>query len=112
MTIAVCGSSATSGPSETALRLPRSYRASAHRYAYRDSLLYYRAVADDTFRVVVPEDGDLRLRILFEYHDAFGGVAIVGVKNISHAESRLLLASPIQVRCQVRFGALWGHVNA
>ena len=42
-------------------KLSRSYRASTHRYAVRDGILYYRAVADDE---------DLRLRILFEYHDA------------------------------------------
>ena len=45
-------------------------RASVHRYAQRNGLLYYRAVADDNFRVVIPDDTDLKLRLLFEYHDA------------------------------------------
>ena len=30
----------------------------------------YTAVAGDTPRVVVPDHGDLRLRIMYEYHDA------------------------------------------
>ena len=51
-------------------RLPAAYRSSVHRYALEDGILRYRAVADDGYRIVVPEDEDLRLRILFEYHDA------------------------------------------
>ena len=35
-----------------------------------NGLLKYTAVAGDTPRVVVPEYGDLRLRIMYEYHDA------------------------------------------
>ena len=30
----------------------------------------YRAVNDDNYRVVVPDDHDLKLRIMFESHDA------------------------------------------
>ena len=47
-----------------------SHRASLHRYALHEDLLMYRAVNDDNYRVVVPDDHDLKLRIMFEYHDA------------------------------------------
>ncbi|KAG2967457.1 hypothetical protein PC129_g21876 [Phytophthora cactorum] len=33
-------------------------------------LLLYSAVDDDVIRIVVPNDYDLRLRIMYEYHDA------------------------------------------
>jgi hypothetical protein len=51
-------------------RLPAAYRSTAHRYTQRNGLLFYSAVADDTPRVVVPDGHDLRLRIMYEYHDA------------------------------------------
>lgn len=51
-------------------RIPAKYRCGIHRYKAEDGLLWYRAVDDDTYAVVVPDDHDLRLRIMFEYHDA------------------------------------------
>ena len=36
----------------------------------RNGLLQYSAVAGDTPRVVVPKHSDLRLLIMYEYHDA------------------------------------------
>ena len=45
-------------------------RAALSRYEYRDGILYYRAVPDDDPRVVIPDDPDLKLQILSEYHDA------------------------------------------
>ncbi len=58
-------------PSAKALAaLPARLRASIHRYACNDGLLRYRANDDDDYRIVVPNDEDLRLRILFEYHDS------------------------------------------
>jgi hypothetical protein len=60
-----------SEPTEKSLRaLPPTYRSSIHRYAVEDGLLLYRAVTDDNYRVVVPNDHDLKLEIMFEYHDA------------------------------------------
>jgi hypothetical protein len=60
-----------SEPSPQALKsLPATYRSSAHRYTQRNGLLFYGAVDDDPPRVVVPLDHGLRLRIMFEYHDA------------------------------------------
>ena len=53
--------------------LPALYRSSLDRYTTRIGLLYYIAVADDTPRVVVPNNDDLRLRIMFECHDAPSG---------------------------------------
>ncbi|CAI5711096.1 unnamed protein product [Peronospora effusa] len=50
--------------------LPAMYRSSLDRYTQRDGLLYYTAVHNDTPRVVVPPQHDLRLRIMFECHDA------------------------------------------
>ena len=43
------------------------------RYTVRNGLLHYSAVAGNTPRVVVPDHGDLRLRIMYEYHDASNG---------------------------------------
>ncbi|CAI5709835.1 unnamed protein product [Peronospora effusa] len=51
-------------------RLPSMYRSSLDRYTQRNGLLYYTAVNNDTPRVVVPPQHDLRLRIMFECHDA------------------------------------------
>ena len=42
-------------------------------YAYNDGLLRYRVNNDDAYRLVVPNDEDLRMRILFEYHDTPAG---------------------------------------
>ena len=57
-------------PSEKALdALPPRLRAKVHRFHYADGLLYY-SIDNDTPRVVVPLDSELRLRILFEYHDS------------------------------------------
>jgi hypothetical protein len=45
-------------------------RTSLHRYTVADGLLYYSTGAEDTPRVVVPHDEDLKYRILYEAHDA------------------------------------------
>ena len=58
-------------PSKQAKKcLPAMYRSSIDRYTQWDGLLYYKAVNGDTPRVVVPAQHDLRLRIMFECHDA------------------------------------------
>jgi hypothetical protein len=44
-------------------------RAQLHRYSLIDSLLYYQVSPGDDPRMVVPNDEDLRHRILFEAHD-------------------------------------------
>lgn len=54
----------------TAKALSSVQRARLHRYKIKDGLLWYRALVDDDFAIVVPNNEDLRLRILFEYHDA------------------------------------------
>uniref|UniRef100_A0AAV1V150 Integrase zinc-binding domain-containing protein n=1 Tax=Peronospora matthiolae TaxID=2874970 RepID=A0AAV1V150_9STRA len=60
-----------SQPSRESLkRLSPAYRSASDRYTTRNGLLYYTAVSGDTPRVVIPDDTDLRLRIMFEYHDA------------------------------------------
>ena len=60
-----------SSPSAASLKaLAPTYRCNIHRYALRDGLLRYRVHADDNERIVVPDDYDLRLQIIFEYHDA------------------------------------------
>ena len=60
-----------SQPSHQSLKgLPQVYRSSTDRYTVHNGLLKYSAVAGDTPRVVVPDHGDLRLRIIYEYHDA------------------------------------------
>ncbi|KAG3156598.1 hypothetical protein PI124_g19251 [Phytophthora idaei] len=45
-------------------------RARARRYRVHEGLLLYSAVDDDVIRIVVPNDYDLRMRIMYEYHDA------------------------------------------
>uniref|UniRef100_A0AAV1UHQ0 Integrase catalytic domain-containing protein n=1 Tax=Peronospora matthiolae TaxID=2874970 RepID=A0AAV1UHQ0_9STRA len=60
-----------SQPSRESLkRLSSAYRSASDRYTTRNGLLYYTAVSGDTPRVVIPDDTDLRLRIMFEYHYA------------------------------------------
>ena len=60
-----------SSPSADSLKsLVPTYRCNIHRYSLRDGLLMYRVHADDNARIVVPDDYDLRLQIIFEYHDA------------------------------------------
>jgi hypothetical protein len=44
-------------------------RASLHRYSVDDGLLYYSTGAQDTPRVMVPHDKDLKYRIIYEAHD-------------------------------------------
>ncbi|KAG6623917.1 reverse transcriptase [Phytophthora cinnamomi] len=51
-------------------KLPKHLRARAHRFRVHEGLLLYNAVDDNADRVVVPNDHDLRLRIMYEYHDA------------------------------------------
>ena len=46
------------------------YRSSSNRYTSRNGFLYYTAASGDTTRVVVPAHNNLRLRILYECHDA------------------------------------------
>ena len=58
-------------PSRKSLKdLMALYRSSSDRYTTRNGLLYYTAVAGDTPRVVVPAHDALRLRIMYECHDA------------------------------------------
>jgi hypothetical protein len=45
-------------------------KSSLHRYVFQNDLLYYRIEKDDQLRIVVPDDRDLKLRIMYEYHDA------------------------------------------
>ncbi|KAG4047240.1 hypothetical protein PC123_g17411 [Phytophthora cactorum] len=60
-----------SAPSDEARRkLAPHLRARAHRYRVQEGLLIYSAVGDDVIRTVVPNDYDLRMRIMYEYHDA------------------------------------------
>ncbi|KAG4040809.1 hypothetical protein PC123_g23656 [Phytophthora cactorum] len=55
---------------EARRRLAPHLRARAHRYRVLEGLLLYSAVDDDVIRVVVPNNYDLRMRIMYKYHDA------------------------------------------
>ncbi|KAG2787373.1 hypothetical protein Pcac1_g3465 [Phytophthora cactorum] len=68
-----------SAPSDEARRkLTPHLRARAHRYRVHEGLLLYSAVDDDVIRIVVPNDYDLRMRIMYEYHDApTAGIQVV-----------------------------------
>ncbi|KAG4039403.1 hypothetical protein PC123_g25047 [Phytophthora cactorum] len=60
-----------SAPSDEARRkLAPHLRARAHRYRVHEGLLLYSAVDEDVIRIVVPNDYDLRMRIMYKYHDA------------------------------------------
>ncbi|KAG2836553.1 hypothetical protein PC118_g22916 [Phytophthora cactorum] len=60
-----------SAPSdETRRKLAPHLQARAHHYCVHEELLLYSAVDDDVIRIVVPNDYDLRMRIMYEYHDA------------------------------------------
>ncbi|KAG2765247.1 hypothetical protein PC129_g18851 [Phytophthora cactorum] len=49
--------------------LSRRLHASLHRYTLDGGLLYYSTDPEDSPRVVVPHDEDLKYRILYEVHD-------------------------------------------
>ncbi|KAG3116511.1 hypothetical protein PI124_g4866 [Phytophthora idaei] len=55
---------------EARRKLAPHLRARAHRYRVHEGLLLHRTVDDDMNRIVVPNDYDLRMRIMYEYHDA------------------------------------------
>ena len=60
-----------SRPSEKSLKqFSPVYRSFTDRYTVLNDLIQYSAVAGDTPRVIVPDHGDLRLCIMYEYHDA------------------------------------------
>ncbi|KAG3131886.1 hypothetical protein C6341_g23156 [Phytophthora cactorum] len=60
-----------SAPSDEARRkLAPHLRARAHRYRVHEGLLLYSTVGDDVIRIVVLNDYDRRMRIMYEYHDA------------------------------------------
>uniref|UniRef100_H3H5J1 Reverse transcriptase domain-containing protein n=1 Tax=Phytophthora ramorum TaxID=164328 RepID=H3H5J1_PHYRM len=50
-------------------KLSARLRARLHRYSLDDDLLYYSTDPEDTPRIVVPHDEDLKYRILYEAHD-------------------------------------------
>uniref|UniRef100_H3H286 Integrase catalytic domain-containing protein n=1 Tax=Phytophthora ramorum TaxID=164328 RepID=H3H286_PHYRM len=50
-------------------KLSARLRARLHRYSLDDGLLYYSIDSEDTPRIVVPHDEDLKYRILYEAHD-------------------------------------------
>ena len=91
-----------SDPSDrTGKKVSPFYRASMHRYKVEDGLLWYRAVNDDAYAVVIPDDEDLRLKVLFEYHDAPPSGHRGREKTYCFSSSRLLLATPVQIRTEV-----------
>ncbi|KAG3165643.1 hypothetical protein PC128_g19873 [Phytophthora cactorum] len=60
-----------STPSDDARRkLAPHLQARAHRYRVHEGLLLYSAVDNNADRIVVPNDYDLRMLIMYEYHDA------------------------------------------
>ncbi|OWZ04281.1 reverse transcriptase [Phytophthora megakarya] len=50
-------------------KLAPRLRARVHLYRVHDGLLFYSAVDDNVFHVVVLNDPNLRSRIMYEYHD-------------------------------------------
>ena len=65
-------------PSSQALKsLTPEYRSKTYRYTVHDGKLYYSVVNGDTPRVVIPTHNNLRLRIMYECHDApTGGIVV------------------------------------
>ncbi|KAG2959686.1 hypothetical protein PC121_g24931 [Phytophthora cactorum] len=93
-------------PSDEARRkLAPHLRARVHRYRVHEGLLLYSSVDDDVIRIVVPNDYDLRMRTMYEYHDAlrqgilvvrrhtcFSRVTSTGITNTSGCASTYVLA--------------------
>ena len=77
------------------------YRSSTYIYTVCNGLLKCSAVASDTPRIVVPNHGNLRLQILYEYRRTCWWTSW-SLENISHGEPRLFMTSPVSVRAQVR----------
>ncbi|GMF52218.1 unnamed protein product [Phytophthora fragariaefolia] len=59
---------ALSAPNKT-VGLTARQRSRLHRYSVVEGLLYYQVDVDDEPRIVVPNDEDLRHRVLYEAHD-------------------------------------------
>ena len=57
------------GISSETVKLTNRQKAQLHRYSLRENLLYYQVDKGDEPRLVVPNDEDLRHRILYEAHD-------------------------------------------
>ncbi|KAL4114536.1 hypothetical protein PRIC2_014470 [Phytophthora ramorum] len=54
---------------EKAVKLTARQRSRLHRYSLADGLLYYQVDESDEPRIVVPNDENLRYRVLYEAHD-------------------------------------------
>uniref|UniRef100_H3H363 CCHC-type domain-containing protein n=1 Tax=Phytophthora ramorum TaxID=164328 RepID=H3H363_PHYRM len=54
---------------ETGVQLTARQRLRLHRYSLADDLLYYQVDESDEPRIVVPNDENLRHRVLYEAHD-------------------------------------------
>jgi len=50
-------------------KLPSHLQSRVDRYSFHDGLLYYSIDQHDAPRIVVPNDEDLRLRLISEFHD-------------------------------------------
>ncbi|KAG2792467.1 hypothetical protein PC111_g23451 [Phytophthora cactorum] len=61
---------ASAASDEARRKLAPHLRARVHRYRVHEGLLLYSAVGDDVIRIVVLNDYDRRMRIMYEYHDA------------------------------------------
>ncbi|KAG4052114.1 hypothetical protein PC123_g12670 [Phytophthora cactorum] len=61
---------ASAASDEARRKLAPHLRARAHRYRVHEGLLLYSTVGDDVIRIVVLNDYDRRMRIMYEYHDA------------------------------------------
>ena len=51
-------------------KLDRSVQSQLHRFEFSDGAIYYRTDDGDDWRVLVPDNRDLKDKIMFEYHDA------------------------------------------
>ena len=60
------------GTSSNIVKLTKRQQAHLHRYSLSDGLLLYSVNSGDEKRMVVPNDEDLRHRILYEAHDTPG----------------------------------------
>ncbi|OWY92302.1 Retroelement [Phytophthora megakarya] len=75
------------------VQLSARLRARLHRYSLDGGLLYYSTDPEDTPRVMVPHDEELKSRILYEAHDS----PVAGHLGREKSEQTLLVAQTIQV---------------
>ncbi|KAG2761153.1 hypothetical protein Pcac1_g26902 [Phytophthora cactorum] len=87
---------------DRASELAPHLRARVHRYRVHEGLLLYSSVDDDVIRIVVPNDYDLRMRTMYEYHAPTAGHPVVRRHTCSSSVTSTLESPYTRGGAQVR----------